>query len=83
MTMNNDIRKLVEAEIATVLGYAVSKDYVSYILQHENDHGVTIMDDIINDIVETSAFEDEGIYSINDLRFAIGRTIMSRMNISI
>ena len=30
---------------------------------------------IIDDIVETSAFRDEGYYGISDVRFAIGRCL--------
>lgn len=81
--MNSEIRKYIEIEITSILGYAVSKDYAQNILTTENDDGNTIMDDIIQNVMETSAWDDEGFYSADDIRFAIGRILTNRMGIPV
>lgn len=70
----------MENEIRNQLRCAVSDEYDNRILDYEvsNDDGdikVTVMDMIIGDILETSAYSDEGYFSSSDLRYAIGRTL--------
>lgn len=36
------------------------------------------MEDVIQNVMETSAWEDEGYYNDDDIRLAIGRELMAR-----
>lgn len=55
-----------------ILGKSISEDYVRYIY-------TAISGDLIED-VETSADEN---YSIDDIRFAIGRVLCNRLGIEV
>ncbi|MBP3664552.1 MAG: hypothetical protein J6J03_05255 [Tyzzerella sp.] len=78
-------RKQIEWLIWYVLRQATSDDYASTILNLdfnlEGEETDTIMDDIIHDVMETSAWEDEGYYNEDDVRLAIGRTLLLRLGI--
>lgn len=41
------------------------------------------MDDIIQNVLETSAWKDEGCYTDDDIRLAIGRELMVRLGIEV
>lgn len=41
------------------------------------------MEDIIQNVLETSAWEDEGYYNEDDIRLAIGRELMARLRIEV
>ena len=41
------------------------------------------MQEIIEDVMETSAWEDEGYYNEDDIRLAIGRVLMGRLGIEV
>ena len=81
--MNSEIRKYIEVEITTYLSYAVSEDYARSILNNEYNEEETIMDAIIRNVMETSTWKDEGYYNGDDVRFAIGRILMDKMNIDL
>ena len=79
-------RKELEQEITAILCGAVSSDYSRYILRYrdiEDDDGDTIMDDIVDDVLSSSAWDDEGYYNDDDIRLAIGRVIMRRIGIDV
>lgn len=79
--MSKEDRKIIENEITQIMRSAVSSDYARYILEEECEDGFTFMDDVIADVITSSAWEDEGDYNDDDIRLAIGRVFMSRMEI--
>ena len=82
--MTKTERKELEFEITEILQNAVSDEYARTILEYEdNITGNTFMDDIIDNIIETSAWEDEGYYNSSDIKFAIGRILIARLGIEI
>lgn len=82
--MNNEQRKEIEMLVYKIMMGATSSDYARYILEHEDSWtGITVMQEIIENVIETSAWNDEGYYSEDDIRLAIGRVLMGRMEIEI
>ena len=82
--MDKEEKKIIENEIRMIMQNAVSSDYARYILEHEDSWtGITVMQDVIENVMETSAWNDEGYYNEDDVRLAIGRILMERMGIEI
>lgn len=79
--MNNEQRKEIEILINQIMTNAISSDYVRHILEHENEKGKTFIDDVIDDVMCASAWEDEGYYNEDDIRLAIGRVFEERLDI--
>lgn len=85
--MKKEEKKLIEIEISQVMRNAVGSDYARYILEErERDEeynyiGNTFMDDVIEDVMHSSAWDDEGYYNDDDIRLAIGRVLMDRLGI--
>ena len=79
--MSKEERKLIETEIVNLVGYAVGGEYARYILKHEKEN--SFVDDVIDDVIDSSAWEEEGYYNNDDIRLAIGRVFMGRMGIEI
>ena len=77
-------RKEIEFEVSEIMRSATSSEYSKYSLEQEDDvTGNTFMEDVIKNVMETSAWEDEGYYNDDDIRLAIGRELMARLGISI
>ena len=82
--MNKEQRTQIELEIAKIMQNAVSSEYSTYILEQEdNTTGNTLMEDIVQNVMETSAWEDEGYYNEDDIRLSIGRELMTRLGVEI
>lgn len=82
--MNKEQREQIELEIAKIMQNAVSSEYSTYILEQEdNTTGNTLMEDIVQNVMETSAWEDEGYYNEDDIRLSIGRELMTRLGVEI
>ena len=81
--MSKEELKLISYEITGIMTIATSDEYARYILEHEDENGTSLMEDIIQNVLETSAWEDEGYYNEYDIRLAIGRELMSRLGIEI
>lgn len=85
--MTKKDKKIIENEIRMILMHSVSSDYVRYILEHqERDEeyeliGNTFMEDVIEDVMCSSAWDDEGYYNEDDIRLAIGRVLIDRLGI--
>ncbi len=80
--MKKEEKKLIEIEITQVMRNAVGSDYARYILEDKGEDGEsTIMEDVIDDVMCASAWEDEGFYNDDDIRLAIGRVLMDRLGI--
>ena len=82
--MNNEQRKEIEARVCMIMMHSASNEYTRYILEHENEEtGSTFMNDVIDDVMCASAWEDEGYYNDDDIRLAIGRIFMERLGIEV
>lgn len=80
--MSQTERRNIEILITKILCNAVSNDYARYILeQYDSCTENTMMEDIIDHVLTTSAWEDEGYYNEDDVRLAIGRELMARLGI--
>ena len=82
--MNKEQKTQIELEIAKMMQNAVSDEYSAYILKQKDDTtGNTLMEDIVQNVMETSAWEDEGYYNEDDIRLSIGRELMTRLSVEI
>ena len=81
---NMEIKNELAREIKDVLCKSISDDYANYILEHKDRRtNISIVDDIIADVLETSAYADEGYYNYDDIKLAIGRVLIQRLGIDI
>lgn len=83
-TMTTEERKQIEYEVTEIMRSATSSEYARYILEQEDEVTEnTLMEDIIQNVLDTSAWEDEGYYNEDDIRLAIGRELMTRLGIEV
>ena len=83
-TMTTEERKQIEYEVTEIMRSATSSEYARYILEQEDEVTEnTLMEDIIQNVLDTSAWEDEGYYNEDDIRLAIGRELMARLGIEV
>ena len=71
--------KKFRLETERVMRKSIGSDYVGVILDRETGSGDTIFELIKEDVEETSAWEDEGVYNEDDIKLAIGRVLSERM----
>lgn len=77
-------RKDIERKITDTMLHTVSSDYVRYILEEKDGwNGNTFMEDVIDDIMCSSAWDEEGYYNFDDIRLSIGRVLMERLGIEV
>ena len=80
--MNKHEKKLIGLEITQIMRMSVGSEYARYILEDKGEDGKsTIMEDVIDDVLCASAWEDEGCYNDDDIRLAIGRVLIDRLGI--
>lgn len=83
-TMTVEERKQIEYEVTEIMRSATSSEYARYILEQEDEVTEnTLMEDIIQNVLDTSAWEDEGYYNEDDIRLAIGRELMAKLGIDV
>ena len=83
-TMSGKEKRIIQTDIRIVMRYAVSDEYARHILEHENEETEkTFMDDVIDDVMCTSAWNEEGYYNADDIRLSIGRIFMERLGIEV
>lgn len=63
-------------ELRPILASSVGSDYAGYIASDDEFFSA-----VKQNVEETSAWEDEGYYTDDDIRLAIGRIIMEKFNI--
>lgn len=63
-------------EVRHILPAAVGSDYAYYISNNDE-----FLEAVLKDVEETSAWKDEGYYTDDDIRLAIGRVIMEKFGI--
>jgi hypothetical protein len=80
-------RKFIEGQIRMILISAVSSEYVGPILSQKERgeepgrENKTILEDIIEDVLTSSAWDEDGYYNDDDIRLAIGRVLIDRLGI--
>lgn len=79
--LNEENHQELIADIELLLQHAVSHDYAQVILNHKGEADETILDAIMQDVLDCSAWEESGYYNESDVRFAIGRVLMERIGI--
>ena len=68
-------------DITSIMKNAISEDYVGEILEHTcKDTESSLMEDIIQNVLDTSAWEEDGHYNEDDIRLAIGRELIRGLN---
>ena len=82
--MSPEERKTLELAAFRILSEAITDDYAKTVLTleeyDEDDNPIpTIMDDIVDDVCDSSAWRDENYYNDDDVRFAIGRVLIARL----
>lgn len=70
----DEFREGIRKYMREILVGSVSCEYVGYIMP-------AIEEDVINDITECASFQEDGSYSDDDVRMAIGRALASRLDI--
>lgn len=80
--MNEKDGRTIQLHILGIMASATSSEYARHILEHrcevtEN----TLMEDVVDDVMCASAWDDEGYYNDDDIRLAIGRVLMERMGV--
>ena len=82
--MTSDERRELRYNIRSTLNHAIVSDYLESILNSE-DHetGESFVDAVIDDVKTNSAWHDDGYYSSDDIRFAIGRELMARLGVEV
>lgn len=80
--MTKEEIKEIKTNIHFILAKAVSEDYAKDILEREDDTAFckTIEDEIIEDIITSSAWEEESYYNDDDIKLAIGRVLISKLD---
>lgn len=63
-------------ELKTILAMSIGKDYARYL---SNKEGFAF--DVKTDVEETSAWHDEGYYTDDDIRLAIGRVLLDYLGV--
>ena len=82
--MTKTERNEIEFQVTEIMRSATSSEYARYILeQYDETSEQTFMNAVIVDVMETSAWEDEGYYNDDDIRLAIGRELMARLGIEV
>lgn len=72
----------IQAVITQIMSSATSSEYSKCILEKVNEKsGNTLMEDVIQNVLETSAWNEDGYYTDDDVCLAIGRVLMERLGI--
>jgi len=80
--MTDEERKFLESLITKILASSVGWDYARVILESEcEEQTETFMSSVIEDVLTTSAWEESGYYSDDDIRLAIGREFIAWLDI--
>ena len=77
--MTADERMDMQATILYHLSLSMDDEAAIKVADSKNAKGITVMDDVMDDIKTSSAWEDSGHYNDDDVRLAIGRVMMKRL----
>ena len=74
----------LQLDIIRVMKLGISDDYVSNILTTQNSGtGETLVNDIMRNVLETSAWKENKTYNDDDIRLAIGRELSTRLGLDV
>ena len=73
----------MQATILYHLSLSMDDDAAIKVADSKMKNGETVMEAVMDDIKTSSAWEDDGHYNDDDVRLAIGRVLMARLNIEI
>lgn len=74
----------LQLDIIRVMKLGISDDYVSNILTtQDSGTGETLVNDIMRNVLETSAWEENKTYNDDDIRLAIGRELSTRLGLDV
>lgn len=80
--VNESASKTIKVLAKRLMLDSISSDYVDRILNHYDETSEeTFIDAVVRDVLETSAWEDEGYFNGDDVRLAIGRELVARLGI--
>lgn len=70
----------MEFTVTETMQNSISSEYSKYILEQKDSvTGNTFMEDVIQKVMKTSAWEKEGYYDTSDIKLAIGKVLMDRL----
>jgi len=76
--------RVAKNKIRMVMRNSVSDEYARYILEHKSaETESTFMDEVIEDVICSSAWDEEGCYNDDDIRLSIGRVLMERLGVEV
>ena len=81
--MTRDDRVVMKAVILHHLRLCMDSDSAIKVDDSKNAKGITVMDDVMDDIKASSAWEDNGHYNDDDVRLAIGRVMTKRLGVEL
>lgn len=81
MTPNE--RMDMEATVLYHLTLAMDDEAAIKVADSKNSKGISLMEDVIDDIKTSSDWENDGHYNDDDVRLAIGRVFMSRFGVEV
>lgn len=82
--MSADERREVKYHIKSLLNHAVVSDYLERIINCvDTETNQSFVDAVIDDVKTSSAWHDDGYFSNDDVRLAIGRELMARLGVEI
>ena len=81
--MTSDERMNMEATILYHLTLTMDDEAAIKVADSKNSKGVSVMEDVIDDIKTSSDWENDGHYNDDDVRLAIGRVLMSRLGVEV
>lgn len=74
----------LQLDIIRVMKLGISDDYVSNILTtQDSGTGETLVNDIMRNVLETSAWKENKTYNDDDIRLAIGRELSTRLGLDV
>ena len=74
----------LQLDIIRVMKLGISDDYVSNILTtQDSGTGETLVNDIMRNVLKTSAWKENKTYNDDDIRLAIGRELSTRLGLDV
>lgn len=74
----------LQLDIIRVMKLGISDDYVSNILTtQDSGTGETLVNNIMRNVLETSAWKENKTYNDDDIRLAIGRELSTRLGLDV
>ena len=75
-------KEKIKREVESILRQSIASDYIDTILYSEvGDEETTVFELIRKDVETSSAWKDEQWYNGDDIKLAIGRTLVRLLNL--